>query len=71
MRLLSASAEMYRRTACPIITIAMSGIGAVSRVCGEVFGSSVTFGALEESSAPGQMDVLEMKRMMEALRPRR
>ena len=71
LRLLSASAEMYRRTACPIITIAMSGIGAVSRVCGEVFGSSVTFGALEESSAPGQMDVLEMKRMMEALRPRR
>lgn len=69
LRLLSASVEMYRRTACPIVTIAMSGMGAISRVCGEVFGSSVTFGALEESSAPGQMDVLEMKRMMEALRP--
>ena len=67
LKLLSASVEMSRRSERPVITIAMSGMGAVSRICGEVFGSSITFGTVGESSAPGQMDVLEMKRMMEAL----
>lgn len=39
----------------PFITMSMSRFGAVSRVCGSVFGSSVTFGTSGTESAPGQL----------------
>ena len=39
----------------PVITMSMGGQGAVSRVCGSVFGSSITFGTAGNSSAPGQL----------------
>lgn len=39
----------------PIITMSMGRQGAVSRVCGSIFGSSVTFGTAGKASAPGQL----------------
>lgn len=66
--LLAATAEVSADPdACPLITMAMSKLGAASRVCGEVFGSAVTFGALEKASAPGQIEVQELKRILEIL----
>lgn len=43
----------------PIITMSMAGTGVISRLCGEVFGSALTFGAAGKASAPGQMGVNE------------
>ncbi|MCD7982055.1 MAG: type I 3-dehydroquinate dehydratase [Clostridiales bacterium] len=45
----------------PVVTMSMGGLGVISRVAGEFFGSCITFGADGEVSAPGQMqkDVLE------------
>lgn len=40
-----------------IISISMSGIGALSRVAGEFFGSAVTFASIGEGSAPGQLGI--------------
>ena len=51
----------------PIVTISMSGIGTVSRVAGEIFGSAITFGALQKASAPGQIRVEELKKMLEIM----
>lgn len=48
----------------PIITMSMGRIGSISRICGETFGSCVTFGAHKMASAPGQ---LEMKQLAEIL----
>lgn len=45
----------------PIITISMGGLGVLSRISGELFGSCVTFGAVGAVSAPGQMQVDELK----------
>lgn len=57
LTLLEATEEMSSEYAkCPLITMSMSGKGAVSRICGEVFGSAVTFGSAGHASAPGQMD---------------
>ena len=44
-----------------VVTMAMGGLGAVSRIGGELFGSCITFGAQGETSAPGQLqaDVLD------------
>lgn len=51
----------------PVITMAMGGIGAVSRLAGEVFGSAVTFGSAGAVSAPGQLEVEELRAGLEML----
>ncbi len=53
----------------PLITMSMGRLGALTRVCGGVFGSAVTFGAASEASAPGQLDVTELARMLALLQP--
>ena len=52
---------------CPIITMSMSGAGVISRLCGEVFGSAMTFGSSGKASAPGQMDVQDLSVVLELL----
>ena len=39
----------------PLITMAMGGLGAVSRISGQVFGSCMTFASFGKASAPGQL----------------
>jgi 3-dehydroquinate dehydratase-1 len=48
----------------PLITMAMGGLGLVTRLSGEIFGSSLTFGAAGEVSAPGQIDVVTLKKII-------
>lgn len=58
LELLEATVIMSEKYAdTPIITMSMSPLGVVSRLSGEIFGSALTFGALEKSSAPGQIHV--------------
>ena len=62
--LLDATQEMSGKYADrPIITMSM-GAGVVSRLCGEYFGSAMTFGAV---SAPGQIPVEELNAAMDIL----
>lgn len=51
----------------PLITMAMGGYGVISRLSGEIFGSAVTFAALEQVSAPGQMNADEVKRILKTI----
>lgn len=68
LTLLSATQEMVSEHADrPIVTMSMAGMGAVSRIAGEVFGSSITFGAMQKASAPGQINVEELKKILETL----
>lgn len=68
LTLLAASEKMMSDYASrPIITISMGGLGVVSRVCGETFGSAITFGTIGQASAPGQMEVGELKVVLEML----
>ena len=61
LTLLSATEEMTSEYAkIPVITMSMGALGAISRVCGEVFGSAVTFGAVSRESAPGQLGAEEL-----------
>ncbi len=63
--LLEATEEMYREYADrPFITMSMAGDGVVSRICGEVFGSAVTFGAYGKASAPGQLEVEQLSQIL-------
>ncbi len=56
MTLLGASIDMKLRYADrPYITMAMGRLGAVSRLCGSLTGSAVTFATAGKASAPGQL----------------
>lgn len=39
----------------PCLTMSMGHMGVVSRICGQVFGSCITFGTAGKASAPGQL----------------
>ncbi|HCO27941.1 MAG TPA: type I 3-dehydroquinate dehydratase, partial [Lachnospiraceae bacterium] len=61
LTLLMATEEMVTKYAKrPVITMSMAGTGGISRLCGEVFGSALTFGAVGKASAPGQIDVNDL-----------
>lgn len=65
LTLLAATEEMASTYADrPIITMSMAGTGVISRICGEVFGSALTFGAAKKASAPGQMGVNDLSTML-------
>jgi len=68
LTLLSATEEMVRTYAKkPVVTMSMSGMGVISRVAGEVFGSAITFGAAKKASAPGQIPAGELSRILDVL----
>lgn len=68
LKLLAATEEVSRlHFNGPLLTMAMGRDGSISRLAGELFGSAITFCALEDASAPGQVDVKQAKRMMQDL----
>ena len=68
LTLLCATEEMVTDYADrPIITMSMAGTGVISRLCSEVFGSSMTFGAAKKASAPGQMGVNDLNTVLDLL----
>lgn len=68
LTLLEATEEMMSKYAeRPIVTMSMSGMGTVSRIAGEMFGSAITFGAQGKASAPGQIPVKELKKILEIM----
>ena len=48
----------------PIVTMSMGRDGMISRVSGEIFGSCVTFGSHEKASAPGQIQMDDLKNIL-------
>lgn len=68
LTLLSATEEMVSTHADrPVVTVSMSKAGVISRILGEIFGSAITFGALEKTSAPGQISARELKNILEIM----
>lgn len=66
--LLSATEEMVSEYAVkPVVTMSMAGLGAISRVSGEIFGSAVTFGSMETASAPGQLRLADLRNVLEII----
>jgi len=67
LRVMGLSQKMQGLASVPLILIAMGDLGKVTRVAGELMGSVMTFAALEESSAPGQIDITKMPEILAAL----
>ena len=68
LNLLSATVTYRERGGMkPIITMSMDGIGGITRLSGEIFGSAVTFAAVGECSAPGQYMLSDVKQFLEMI----
>ena len=69
--LLNMTLEMSHKLERPIVTMAMGkiywNIGVISRITGELTGSSMTFASAGKISAPGQMNVIDMQVLLEAI----
>ena len=62
LTLLAATRDYASRPdALPAITMAMGPLGVVSRLAGETFGSTLTFGTVGAASAPGQVDAARLR----------
>lgn len=64
INLLSVTNYVNNQINRPIITIAMGKLGIITRISGETFGSSVTFGSMGKVSAPGQIPVENLKTIL-------
>lgn len=65
LTLLSASLEMKKEKGDrPFIAISMGPLGAVTRITGELSGSCLTFASLNNSSAPGQINVKNARELL-------
>lgn len=67
LTLLDLSITLKETADRPYITMSMSRTGAVSRLCGALTGSAITFAAAGKASAPGQMDAEFVKSVLGVL----
>jgi 3-dehydroquinate dehydratase-1 len=67
LTLLAATWQAHAALDMPLISMAMGPLGVVSRIAGALFGSSLTFAAGEQASAPGQMPVDDLRQALELL----
>lgn len=64
LRLMAKTLAWDEKTDCPLITMSMGSLGCISRMCGELTGSSVTFASVTEASAPGQIDKKQLENIL-------
>jgi 3-dehydroquinate dehydratase-1 len=61
LTLLAATSQAEAKARIPLISMSMGPLGAVTRMAGGLFGSSLSFAIGEGSSAPGQMPIADLK----------
>lgn len=67
LTLLAATMERSAVSERPLITMSMGALGTVSRLCGELTGSCLSFGSLSQASAPGQVPAEQLAEMLQVL----
>jgi 3-dehydroquinate dehydratase-1 len=66
-RLLGATLQASRALPIPVVSMAMGGLGALTRLCGGAFGSALTFAVGASASAPGQIAIEEVRAALAVL----
>lgn len=67
IHLLNTTMEMSQKLTKPLVTMSMGKIGKITRIVGELVGSSITFASVGQSSAPGQLTLEEMQTLLEVI----
>jgi 3-dehydroquinate dehydratase I len=68
LALLEVTKDAQDELNIPIITMSMGGTGAISRMLGWMYGSSVTFAVGEKSSAPGQIPIENLRKIIDLVK---
>jgi 3-dehydroquinate dehydratase-1 len=68
LTLLSATYQASQTLNVPLISMAMGGLGSISRIMGWLYGSAATFAVGKSSSAPGQIAVEDLRAMLAGVR---
>ncbi|MBC5765680.1 type I 3-dehydroquinate dehydratase [Ramlibacter albus] len=68
LTVMHATLKASREVGIPVITMAMGGWGALTRLCGGVFGSALTFAVGASSSAPGQVPIEDVRAALALIR---
>ncbi len=67
LTLLNATLQGSRLVKLPLITMSMGGYGALTRMFGWMFGSSVSFAVGDLASAPGQVPIDDLRLVVDVL----
>ena len=67
LALLSATATAESKSRIPLISMSMGPLGAVPRMVGGLFGSSLSFAIGEGASAPGQIPIADLKTLYDII----
>lgn len=68
LRLLKLTSDTRSKyPSLPVVTMSMGGLGTISRISGELFGSCITFGADGAVSAPGQLPMDKLGEILDIL----
>ena len=68
LALLDATRQMTEDHAdIPVITMSMGPLGVVSRLAGHLFGSAATFASAGTASAPGQVEIDDLRTVLDVL----
>lgn len=67
LALLAATSRASDLLDMPVVSMAMGGLGAVTRATGWLFGSAMTFAVGSTASAPGQMPIADVRAVIGAL----
>ena len=67
LRMMERTLSWHEKSERPLITMSMGVLGCVSRMCGEMTGSCMTFASVTEASAPGQIDMTSLKHILQIL----
>lgn len=69
LTLMNATLNVSQQSSKPLITMSMGKLGAVSRVAVASMGGSMSFGMIGQASAPGQIEVSELKKLLNSIQP--
>ncbi|MDH0562521.1 type I 3-dehydroquinate dehydratase [Acinetobacter courvalinii] len=67
--LMNATLKVSQQSKKPLLTMSMGKLGTISRIATANMGGSFSFGMIGEASAPGQIDVTQLKHFLKTVQP--
>ncbi|MBO3653754.1 type I 3-dehydroquinate dehydratase [Acinetobacter bereziniae] len=67
--LMNATLKVSQQSKKPLLTMSMGKLGTISRIATANMGGSFSFGMIGEASAPGQIDVTQLKQLLKTVQP--
>lgn len=69
LTLMNATLKVSEQSNKPLLTMSMGRLGTISRIATANMGASLSFGMIGEASAPGQIDVSQLKQFLKTVQP--